>query len=215
MQTRAVRFLRRHLRQPPHQRRRRHIERVPMSKMETLMNTALRRTIILSLAVLCLNVSAYSQKNEHYNSPLYSPKTYDPSVSVSNGLPEQLKRVGIEQRLGEQLPFETTLMNEQGKSVRLGDYFKSGRPAILALVYYECPMLCNQVLNGLTGSLKGISLDPAKDFDVIAISFDARENEKPGLAANKKASYLERFNRKGTDAGWHFLTGDQAAIDAV
>jgi protein SCO1/2 len=183
--------------------------------METLMNTALRRTIILSLAVLCLNVSAYSQKNEHYNSPLYSPKTYDPSVSVSNGLPEQLKRVGIEQRLGEQLPFEATFKSEQGKAVRLGDYFKSGRPAILALVYYECPMLCNQVLNGLTGSLKGISLDPAKDFDVIAISFDARENEKPGLAANKKASYLERFGRPGTDGGWHFLTGDQKAIDAV
>jgi len=179
------------------------------------MNTALRRTIILSLAVLCLNVSAYSQKNEHYNSPLYSPKTYDPSVSVSNGLPEQLKRVGIEQRLGEQLPFEATFKSEQGKAVRLGDYFKSGRPAILALVYYECPMLCNQVLNGLTGSLKGISLDPAKDFDVIAISFDARENEKPGLAANKKASYLERFGRPGTDGGWHFLTGDQKAIDAV
>ena len=179
------------------------------------MKTTVRQTIVLSLAVLCLSASAYSQKNEHYNSPLYSPKTYDPSVSVSNGLPEQLKRVGIEQRLGEQLPFEATFKNEQGTAVRLGDYFKSGRPAILALVYYECPMLCNQVLNGLTGSLKGISLDPGKDFDVIAISFDARENDKPGLAGNKKVSYLERFARPGTEGGWHFLTGDQKAIDAI
>ena len=105
--------------------------------------------------------------------------------------------------------------NENGKDVALGEFLKSGRPAVLALVYYECPMLCNQVLNGLTGSLKGISLDPGKDYDVIAISFDARENEKPGLAANKRQSYIERFGRKGTDSGWHFLTGDQAAIDAV
>ena len=179
------------------------------------MISAFRQTIVLSLAILCLFGGALAQKNEHYNSPLYSPKTYDPSVSVSNGLPEQLKRVGIEQRLGEALPLETRLKNEQGNAVRLGDYFNSGRPAILALVYYECPMLCNQVLNGLTGSLKGISLDPGKDFDVIAVSFDARENEKPGLAGNKKASYVERFDRPGTEGGWHFLTGDQSAIDAV
>ena len=179
------------------------------------MKTTFRRAIVLSTAVLCLFAGVHAQKNEHYNSPLYSPKTYDPSVSVSNGLPEQLKRVGIEQRLGEQLPFETKFKDEKGNAVQLGDYFKNGRPAILALVYYECPMLCNQVLNGLTGSLKGISLDPAKDFDVVAISFDARENEKPGLAGNKKASYMERFGRPGSENGWHFLTGDQNAIDAV
>jgi protein SCO1/2 len=76
-------------------------------------------------------------------------------------------------------------------------------------------MLCNEVLNGLTGSLKGISLDAGKDFDVIAISFDARENEKPELAKNKRAAYLERYGRAGADKGWHFLTGSQAAIDAV
>jgi len=179
------------------------------------MISAVRKTIVLSIAALCLVSSVYAQKNEHYNSPLYSPRYYDPNAGVSNGLPEQLKHVGIEQRLGEQLPFDAVLKNEQGNDVRLGDYFKSGRPVVLALVYYECPMLCNQVLNGLTGTLKGISLDPGKDFDVVAISFDARENDKPGLAANKKASYIERFDRKGTDGGWHFLTGDQNAIDAV
>jgi protein SCO1 len=186
-----------------------------MKKGDTTIRSAFRQTLVLSMAILCLCTAGHSQKNEHYNSPLYSPKTYDPSVGVSNGLPEQLKRVGIEQRLGEQLPFDNTFKNEQGNTVRLGEYFRSGRPAILALVYYECPMLCNQVLNGLTGSLKGISLDPGKDFDVVAISFDARENEKPGLAGNKKESYIERFGRPGTEGGWHFLTGDQNAIDAV
>jgi protein SCO1/2 len=186
-----------------------------MNRRETTRFLLIRRAIVSSLALGCLSGAMLAQKSEHYNSPLYSPKTYDPSVTVSNGLPEQLKRIGIEQRLGEQLPFETTFKDEQGNAVRLGDYFKSGRPAILALVYYECPMLCNQVLNGLTGSLNGMSLDPGKDFDVVAISFDARENDKPNLAANKKASYMERFGRPGTEGGWHFLTGDQSAIDAV
>jgi protein SCO1/2 len=76
-------------------------------------------------------------------------------------------------------------------------------------------MLCNQVLNGLTGTLKGISFDAGKEFDVIAISFDASENDKPDLAGNKKASYMERYGRPGTEAGWHFLTGEQASIDVV
>ena len=126
-----------------------------------------------------------------------------------------MKEIGIEQKLGDQLPLNTEFTAEDGKTVKLGSYFESGRPAVLAFVYYECPMLCNEVLNGLTGSLKGISLDAGKDFDVIAISFDARENEKPELAKNKKAAYLERYGRAGADKGWHFLTGSQASIDAV
>lgn len=136
-------------------------------------------------------------------------------MSVSSGLPEALKSVGIEQKLGAQLPLDTELKDEDGKIVKLGSFFQSGRPVILAFVYYECPMLCNQVLNGLTGSLKGISLDAGKDFDVVAISFDAREFDSPALAKAKKAGYLERYNRPGTDSGWHFLTGTQASIEAV
>jgi len=155
------------------------------------------------------------KKTEHYNSPLYSPRYYDPNTSTTNGLPDALQKVGIEQRLGENLPLDVEFTNEQGQPVKLGEYFKSGRPVILALVYYECPMLCNEVLNGLTGSLKGMSLTAGKDFDVLAISFDARENDKPDLARNKKASYLEHYGRPGTDNGWHFLTGKQESIDAV
>jgi len=175
----------------------------------------LRWAGILLLAVASFSGTTAAQKNEHYNSPLYSPRYYEPSAGVSNGLPEQLQKVGIEQRLGEQLPLDAKFKNENGNEIALGDLFKSGRPVVLALVYYECPMLCNQVLNGLSGSMKGISLDPGKDYDIVAISFDARENDKPGLAANKRASYIDRFGRKGTENGWHFLTGDQASIDAV
>jgi len=146
---------------------------------------------------------------------LYSPRYYDPSQTTSNGMPDALKKVGIEQKLGEQLPLDTVLKDENGNAVKLGNYFNQGRPVILALVYYECPMLCNEVLNGLTGSLKGMSLVAGKDFDVVAVSFDARENDKPDLAKNKKASYMERYGHPGTENGWHFLTGTQDSIDAV
>lgn len=160
---------------------------------------------------------ALAQKNEHYASPLYSPKYYDPTLEASqtNGLPQVLKAVGIEQKLGATLPLDTELKDENGNTVKLGDYFKAGRPTIVTFVYFDCPMLCNQVLNGLTGSLKGMSFDAGKEFDVVAISFDARENDNPTLAKNKKANYMERYNRPGTEKGWHFLTGTQAAIDAV
>ena len=173
----------------------------------------------LFLAALAVAAGPWStitaQKTEHYRSPLYSPRTYDPAETSGNGMPEALQEVGIEQRLGESLPLETVVTNEDGQSVELGSMFEGRRPVVLALVYYECPMLCNEVLNGLTGSLKGISLDAGKDFDVIALSFDARENETPGLAKNKKAAYMERYGRPGSENGWHFLTASQASIDAI
>jgi protein SCO1/2 len=175
----------------------------------------LKGWVVVMMFLLLIGGDVVAQKSEHYNSPLYAPKTYDPAISPSAGLPDALKEIGIEQKLGEQLPLATEFTAEDGKPVKLGTYFESGRPVVLAFVYYECPMLCNEVLNGLTGSLKGISLDAGKDFDVIAISFDARENEKPELAKNKKAAYVERYGRAGADKGWHFLTGSQASIDAV
>lgn len=177
-----------------------------------------RAVTLVSAAVLFFgfaSAAAFGQKTEHYNSPLYSPKYYDPSVGTSNGMPDALQAVGIDQKLGYALPLDAEFTDENGQPVKLGQYFNKGRPVILALVYYECPMLCNQVLNGLTGSLKGINLNAGKDFDVLAVSFDARENEKPDLAKNKKASYMERYGRPGTENGWHFLTGSQASIDAI
>jgi Uncharacterized protein SCO1/SenC/PrrC, involved in biogenesis of respiratory and photosynthetic systems len=170
--------------------------------------------LILAMAVLGV-VSADAQKVEHYNSPLYSPKYYDPAESAPNGMPDALQKVGIDQKLGDQMPLDAEVKNEDGKVVKLADYFNTGRPVILAFVYYECPMLCNEVLNGLTGSLKGINLTAGKDYDVLAISFDARENDKPDLAKNKKANYVERYGRPGTENGWHFLTATQDSIDKM
>jgi protein SCO1 len=175
-----------------------------------------QRALLFLLVITGISlVSVSAQKTEHYSSPLYSPRTYDPNVTETTGLPPALKEVGIEQKLGAQLPLDTVLKDENGAVVKLSDYFANGRPVIVAFVYYECPMLCNQVLNGLTGSLKGMSIDAGKDFEVVAISFDAREFDKPDLARNKKASYMERYGRPGTEKGWHFLTGTEESIRSV
>lgn len=191
------------------------VERSKMKKSFASL-AVLRLKLFALTTIFLMFVSASAQRVEHYNSPLYSPKTYDPNrAETSNGLPNVLKKVGIEQKLGDQMPLDAVFKNEDGKQVKLGEYFGKGRPVILALVYYECPMLCNEVLNGLTGSLKGISFDAGKDFDVVSISFDARENEKPDLAKNKKAGYLERYARPNSENGWHFLTGTQEEIDKV
>ena len=186
-----------------------------MSK-SSVISVVLKLQLLAGLSVLLLAINIPAQKSEHYNSPLYAPKTYDPTqAGVSTGLPAILKNVGIEQQLNGQVPFDAEFKDDNGNLVKLGSYFGKDRPVVLALVYYECPMLCNEVLNGLTGSLKGISFDAGKEFDVVAISFDTRENEKPDLAKNKKASYLSRYGRAGAENGWHFLTGTQSEIDKV
>ncbi|MFY9549979.1 MAG: SCO family protein [Thermoanaerobaculia bacterium] len=126
--------------------------------------------------------------------------------------PEILKQIGIDQRLNEQLPLSLVLRDEIGRSVRLGDAFGK-RPVILALVYYNCPMLCTQVLNGLIGALNVMSLEAGRDFDVVAVSFDPRET--PAMAAAKKEAYLSRYKHPAAAAAWHFFTGDAAAIEAL
>lgn len=160
--------------------------------------------------------SIFAQGGQNqYNSPLYSPKTYEPGNSASsNGLPKTLKNIGIEQRLGKQLPIDAVLTDENGDEVKLETFFKGEKPVVLAFVYYSCPMLCNEVLNGLTASLKKISLEAGKDFEVVAISFDPRDT--PEIARGKKQSYLERYGRGDkAAAGWHFLTGKPEVIKQI
>jgi protein SCO1/2 len=123
--------------------------------------------------------------------------------------PEVLKKVGIDQKIGQQLPLDLTFRNEAGRDVRLGEFFGS-RPVVLALAYYDCPMLCTQVLNGMTGALKTLSFDAGKDFDVVVVSIDPKDNFQ--VAAHKKASYVQHYGRPQTAAGWHFLTGQESSI---
>jgi len=141
------------------------------------------------------------------NSPLYGARPE--TGSVSTGLPAVLKTVGIEQRLNEQAPLDAVFKDEQGRDVRLGDFFK-GKPVVLSLVYYSCPMLCNQVLNGMLSSFRQINFNIGEQYEVVTVSFDAHET--PALAVQKKQTYIKAYNRAGADAGWHFLTGDDANI---
>lgn len=126
-----------------------------------------------------------------------------------SGSPPILQRVDFEQRLGTQVPLDLPFRDETGRTVRLGNYFQ-GKPVVLTLSYYECPMLCTLVLNGLTSALRALRFDLGKEFVAINVSFNPRET--PELAAAKKATYLKEYRRPGSEAGWHFLTGDEESI---
>jgi protein SCO1/2 len=123
--------------------------------------------------------------------------------------PGLLKQVGIDQRLNDQVPLDLMFKDETGRDVRLGEFFGK-RPVVLALVYFECPMLCTQVLNGAVSALGVLTFDVGKEYDVIAVSINPKES--PALAAEKKKAYLERYKRPQTAAGWHFLTGEEKNI---
>lgn len=128
---------------------------------------------------------------------------------ADDALPSILHDVGIEQRLNAQVPLDLVFRDETGQAVQLGTYFSS-KPVILSLAYYECPMLCTLVLNGLASALKVLSFDIGKQFNVVTVSFNP--NETSALAAAKKQTYLNEYGRTGAANGWHFLTGDAAAI---
>jgi protein SCO1/2 len=126
--------------------------------------------------------------------------------------PSPLKEVTIEQRLDSQLPLDTAFRDENGRNVKLGDYFGK-RPVVLALVYYDCPMLCTQILNGMVRAAKVLTLQPGKDYDILAISFDARET--PKQAAAKKAVYVQEYGHPEMAGAFHFLTGQPDEIKRV
>jgi protein SCO1/2 len=130
----------------------------------------------------------------------------------SSQMPGALQNVGFEQRLNETLPLDLVFKDEDNREVRLGEYFKR-RPVVLAFVYYECPMLCSQVMNGVTSALTALDESAGSDYEVVAVSFDPRET--PMMAAAKKKSYVDRYNRANAAHGFHFLTGSEASIKAL
>jgi protein SCO1/2 len=126
--------------------------------------------------------------------------------------PPVLKDVGIDQLLNNQVPLDLEFRDESGRTVKLSEYFKD-KPIVLSLVYYNCPQLCTQVLTGLLGTLKTLPMTPGKEFVNLTVSFDPRET--PELAAAKKAEYMKRYKKPEAEAGWHFLTGEEPAIQAL
>jgi protein SCO1/2 len=167
----------------------------------------------LWLVLLLTAASALAQAPPGPSSPLYGarPEYGNPST----GLPSALQEVKIEQKLDHQLPLDLVFRDESGQQVKLGQYFGK-KPVLLALVYYECPMLCTQVLNGMVSSFRVLPFQVGDEFDVVTVSFDPRETN--ALAAAKKkvyVNYLPERMRSGAQNGWHFLTGDQTSIDKL
>jgi protein SCO1/2 len=124
-------------------------------------------------------------------------------------LPPALSGIGIDQKLGEPVPLDVVFNDETNRPVALAEFFRD-KPVVLVLGQLRCPMLCDQVLNGLVRAMLDMALDVGKDFEVLSVSFDARETSE--LAAAKKRTYLQRYGRPGAVAGWHFLTGEEPAI---
>jgi protein SCO1/2 len=158
-----------------------------------------RRVVLAALAAVVCAGSARAQ---------VAGTRPDPG-DATKSRPGLLNEIRIDQKLNTRVPLDLPFVDEAGQQVRLGDYFGK-RPVILALVYYECPMLCTQVLNGLVTALGVMNFEPGKEFDVVAVSFNPREG--PGLASQKKAAYMERYARPHTAGGWHFLTGPETSI---
>jgi protein SCO1/2 len=154
--------------------------------------------IVLSFAgpIASAQVSSYGNKQE----------------GPANDKPSVLNGVGIAQHLNTQLPLNLTFTDDAGQQVALSTYFGK-KPAILALVYYQCPMLCSEELNGLVSALQMVRFIPGKDFNIVVVSIDPTEGTD--LAAAKKRSYVKRYGRPETADGWHFLTGTQPNIDAL
>jgi protein SCO1/2 len=130
----------------------------------------------------------------------------------ASAIPAPLREIGFDQHIGQPVPVEATFRDEHGRGVVLGQYLGQ-RPVVLAFVYYSCPMLCTQVLSGLTNALNTMSLAAGRDFDVVVVSIDPRET--PEMAADQKATFLARYRGDGAADGWHFLTGEQASIDRL
>jgi protein SCO1/2 len=156
---------------------------------------------ILGIAALLLAASALQAQTV--------PGNLGPTAAT---MPPALQNVGFEPQLNAQMPLDRSFRDESGRSVQLREYFGQ-KPVVLAFVYYGCPMLCNQVQQGVVGTLRMLSFNPGRDYEVVFISFDSRET--PEMAAEKKKAALAHFRRPETNSGWNFLTGSQESIDAA
>ncbi len=170
--------------------------------------------VLVLVWMACVSASALAQLGQPGpSSPLYGARPS--SGNAATGLPAALRDVRIEQKLDQQLPLDLVFRDEAGQEVKLGQYFGQ-KPVVLAFVYYACPQLCTQVLNGMVTSFRVLPFQIGKEFDVVTISFDPHET--PALAQSKKqvyVNYLPEKMRAGAASGWHFLTGDAANIAKI
>jgi protein SCO1 len=168
-------------------------------RAQALRVAAMGLSCLLGAATLTAQVASYGDKAQGEN--------------TGDQLPTVLQKVQVSQHLNAQLPLSASFLDESGAPVTLAQYFDGKHPVVLSLVYYNCPMLCSEELDGLTSALEMVHLTPGKDFQIVVISIDP--SETPALAAKKKAFYLKRFGHPESAGGWHFLVGQRPAIDAV
>lgn len=142
--------------------------------------------------------------------PAFARNNFAPVQGSANEVPKDLEGIGITEHLGENVNLGLKFRDEKGQTVQLGDYMKDGKPVLLTLAYFGCPSLCNYHLNGLNDSFKQMKAPVGQEFKFIVVSIEPKET--PELAAEKKAAYLKAYGRTDSANGWHFLTGDQAAI---
>ena len=163
--------------------------------------------------VLCTLISFPANVNAQKmtGSPSTAGYKLEPGVP-SQTLPKPLREIGFDQNLDQHIPLDIPFTDETGRAVQLAQYFGK-RPVVMVFAYYECPMLCTLVVNGLAGALKVNSLEPGKDFEVVVVSFDPRDT--PAAAATKKAAFLERYGHASAAIGTHFLSGEQPAIQRL
>jgi protein SCO1/2 len=164
----------------------------------------------LLVAAACLLTAVPPATAQMTGSPTAGYKQ-EPGMASST-MPAPLREIGFDQNLDTHVPLDTSFNDESGHAVALGDYFGT-RPVVMVFAYYDCPMLCTLVINGLASALDVLSLEPGKDFEIVTVSFDPRDT--PAAAAAKKAAYIARYKRPGAAASWHFLTGEQRSIDRL
>jgi len=154
-------------------------------------------------SALSVVVMTAATASAQFTAPLSVPP---PGPAASERIPI-LENVRIDQKLDSQVPLDVPFVDEHNADVRFGDYFGK-RPVLLVLAYYQCPMLCNEVLSAMVGSIETLSFNPGRDFEVVVVSFNP--GDTPAQAAEKKATYFKRYGRVGTEGGFHFLTGRRA-----
>ncbi len=180
-----------------------------MFVLETHKSGKSAREVVSAIAAICLVVSAMCvQALAQFDSQGKPVSQKRPALATA----PMLKDVGIDQLLNNQVPLDLDFKDETGKAVKLKDYFND-KPVVLSLVYYDCPQLCNMTLTGLLGTLKTLPMSPGKDFISLTVSFDPKE--KPELAAAKRETYLQKLADPDAKKGWHFLTGEEAAVQAL
>jgi protein SCO1/2 len=165
---------------------------------------------VLAVAFCALSGPAYAQREAGFPQPSYD--IMEPGTLATAKLP-QFNDVSFKQHLNQQLPLGTAFKDEYGHDVTLAQYFDGERPTVLAFVYYSCPMLCTQVMNGVSQAAKVLPFTAGKDFDVVFISFDPRD--KPETAMAKKTALLNYWSMQNQSGAWHFLTGEEPQIKAV